>query len=155
LRQQFSNTNCEKNWVFVVLNNELSVIYEWSPLVICTIEENNIRPIIIKEMPNLFSYIRGSTCASIDPETNEKWFICHLVSHQNPRQYYHIFSIFDENMNLLKYSAPFKFENKPIEYCLSLLIENNKILINYSTWDRTTQIGIYDKNYIETLLIDA
>jgi glycosyltransferase involved in cell wall biosynthesis len=155
LYQQFSNTICEKNWVFVILNNEMHIIYEWSPLVICTIEENNIKPIISKKMPNLFSHIRGSTCASIDPETSEKWFICHLVSYENPREYYHIFSVFDENMNLLKYSAPFKFENKSIEYCLSLLIQNNKILINYSTWDRTTQIGIYDKNYIETLLINA
>ena len=152
LYQKFSNTNCEKNWVFVVLNNELHVIYEWAPLVICEIKENNIIPILTKDMPPFFSYIRGSTCASIDPETEQKWFICHLVHHTNPRQYYHIFSVFDENMNLLKYSAPFKFENQAIEYCLSLVIENNKILINYSTWDRTTQIGIYDKNYINTLL---
>ena len=33
------------------------------------------------------------------------------------------------------------------------LIENDKILINYSTWDKTTQIGIYDKKYIQSLLL--
>ncbi len=104
-------------------------------------------------MPNFFSIIRGSTCESIDLETGEKWFICHFVSHENPRRYYHIFVLFDNNLNLLKYSGPFKFENQAIEYCLSLLIENDKILINYSTWDKTTQIGIYDKNYIQSLLL--
>jgi tetratricopeptide (TPR) repeat protein len=153
LHQDFSNTNCEKNCVFTTLNDELRVIYKWSPLVICEIKENYIVPIISKNMPPFFSIIRGSTCESVDLETGEKWFICHFVSYENPRKYYHIFVVFDDNLNLLKYSAPFKFENQAIEYCLSLLIENDTILINYSTWDKTTQIGIYDKKYIQSLLI--
>jgi glycosyltransferase involved in cell wall biosynthesis len=153
LQQNFSNTICEKNWIFTTLNDELYVIYEWSPLVICEIQENYIIPIISKNMPPFFSIIRGSTCESIDLETGEKWFICHFVSYETPRKYYHIFVLFDNNLNLLKYSAPFKFENQAIEYCLSLLIENDTILINYSTWDKTTQIGIYDKNYIKSLLL--
>ena len=153
LQQSFSDTSCEKNWVFTTFNGELHIIYKWSPLVICEIKENNIVPIIFKNMPNFFSIIRGSTCESIDLETNEKWFICHFVSHENPRKYYHIFVVLDNNLNLLKYSAPFKFENEPIEYCLSILIENEQIIINYSTWDRTTKIGIYDKKYIQSLLV--
>ena len=55
-------------------------------------------------------------------------------------------------MNLLRYSAPFKFEGEPIEYCLSIIVDNEKIIINYSTWDRTTKISIYNKEYIESLL---
>jgi len=155
LQQNFLSTNCEKNWVFTTLNNELYVIYKWAPLVICEIKENYIIPIISKNMPPFFSIIRGSTCESIDLETREKWFICHFVSYENPRRYYHIFVVFDDNLNLLKYSAPFKFENEPIEYCLSILIENEQIFINYSTWDKTTKIGIYNKTYINTLLIEV
>ena len=153
LQQNFSNTNCEKNWIFTTLNDELLVIYKWSPLVICEIKENHIIPVISKNMPSFFSIIRGSTCESIDLETREKWFICHFVSHETPRKYYHIFVVLDDNLNLLKYSAPFKFENEFIEYCLSISIENEKIFINYSTWDKTTKIGIYDKKYIESLLL--
>jgi glycosyltransferase involved in cell wall biosynthesis len=153
LQQNFSNTSCEKNWVFTMLNDELHIIYKWSPLMICKIDKNNIIPIISKNMPLFFSIIRGSTCETIDLETNEKWFICHFVSYENPRKYYHIFVVLDNNFNLLKYSAPFKFENEPIEYCLSMLIKNEQIVINYSTWDRTTKIGIYDKKYIQSLLM--
>jgi glycosyltransferase involved in cell wall biosynthesis len=153
LHQAFSNTNCEKNWVFTTFNDKLYVIYEWSPLVICKIEENHIIPIISKNMPPFFSIIRGSTCEAIDLETREKWFICHFVSYETPRRYYHIFVVLDDNLNLLKYSAPFKFENEPIEYCLSILIKNEQIFINYSTWDKTTKIRIYDKKYIESLLL--
>jgi hypothetical protein len=60
--------------------------------------------------------------------------------------------VFDDNMQLLRYSAPFKFEGEPIEYCLSIVVEDERVLLNYSTWDRTTKIGVYDKEYIEGLL---
>jgi hypothetical protein len=52
----------------------------------------------------------------------------------------------------LRYSAPFKFDGEPIEYCLSLVVEDDRVLINYSNWDRTTTIGVYDKKYIDSLI---
>jgi hypothetical protein len=89
---------------------------------------------------------------TITYEENEIWFVCHLVSYENPRHYYHIIVVFDEDMQLLRYSAPFKFEGESIEYCLSVVVEDDKVLLNYSTWDRTTKVGVYDKEYIESLL---
>jgi hypothetical protein len=118
-------------------------------------------------MPKLFSKVRGSTCGfnyikKIDENSNgnikisieetEIWFVGHIVSYENPRHYYHIISVFDSDMNLIRYSAPFKFEGEPIEYCLSIIVEDNRVLINYSTWDRTTRIGVYDKNYIDSIV---
>jgi tetratricopeptide (TPR) repeat protein len=156
LTQTFHNTECEKNWVFVDYNNSTHIIYNWHPLQICKINSNNTLDLVIKkEMPLIFSRIRGSTCGfkylNISLNT-EIWFVTHIVSYENPRHYYHLISVFDQNMNLLKYSAPFKFEGEPIEYCLSILVEHNRVLINYSTWDRTTRIGIYDKIYIDSIL---
>jgi hypothetical protein len=75
-----------------------------------------------------------------------------MVSYENPRHYYHIIAVFDENMQLLRYSAPFKFEGEPIEYCLSVVVEDDRVLLNFSSWDRTTKLGVYDKEYIESLL---
>ena len=37
------------------------------------------------------------------------------------------------NLNLLRYSAPFKFEGEPIEYCLSIVVEDDRVILNYST----------------------
>ena len=51
-------------------------------------------------------------------------------------------------MNLLRYSYPFKFEGEPIEYCLGIVVEDENVVLTYSTWDRTSKIAIYDKNYI-------
>ncbi len=171
LKQNIKETSCEKNWVFVDYKGETSIIYEWFPLKICKLnnETNIINLIEIKNMPNLFSKVRGSTCGfiynkkinsnisnneniSVEAYETEIWFIGHIVSYESPRHYYHIISVFDSNMNLLRYSAPFKFEGEPIEYCLSILVEDERVLINYSTWDRTTRIGIYDKNYIDSII---
>jgi hypothetical protein len=117
-------------------------------------------------MPKIFSHARGSSCGFkyskkmtnnngnivITYEESEIWFVVHMVSYENPRHYYHIIAVFDENMQLLRYSAPFKFEGEPIEYCLSVVVEDDRVLLNFSSWDRTTKLGVYDKEYIEGLL---
>ena len=172
LKTNFTNSTCEKNWVYVNYKNSTHVIYDWYPLKICKLNnETNILSLLeTRKMPNFFKKIRGSTCGfnyfkklegnnnnngniPIDIVESEVWFVTHIVSYENPRCYYHVIVIFDSNMNLLRYSAPFKFEGEPIEYCLSIVVEDERVLINYSTWDRTTRIGIYDKKYIETLII--
>ena len=175
LKQQFNNTHCEKNWVFVNYNNNNHIIYDWHPLRICKLQENNeINVVATKNTPKIFSYVRGSSCGfnyvkklgslidenmntideniNIDIIESEIWFINHIVSYENPRHYYHIISVFDSNMNLLRYSAPFKFEGEPIEYCLSIVVEDERVLINYSVWDRTTRIGVYNKKYIDSIV---
>jgi tetratricopeptide (TPR) repeat protein len=180
LNCSFNNSSCEKNWVYVNYKNSTHIIYKWNPLQICkinSINENTIDLIENKEMPKIFSHIRGSTCGfkyvknfnkniCVDyfdsysdisniifkHEEIEIWFVLHLVSYETPRHYYHIIAVFDKNMNLLRYSAPFKFQDIPIEYCLSIVVENDRVLMNYSGWDRTTRIGIYDKEYIDSIL---
>jgi tetratricopeptide (TPR) repeat protein len=180
LKQSFKETSCEKNWIFVDYKNKTHIIYEWHPLTICTLENNNLTIVERKVMPKVFSRVRGSSSGFVYTKINklddnnndddgdnnnnniniqintiesEIWFVTHIVSYDIPRHYYHIISVFDLNMNLLRYSAPFKFEGKPIEFCLSIIVEDERVLINYSTQDKTTRIGIYDKKYIDSLLL--
>ena len=169
IKTDFSNSNCEKNWVFVDYKNSTHVIYNWYPLKICKTNKNKsiLSSVEEKEMPKIFSRVRGSTCGFkyckkldkthngnilIDITEEEIWFVTHIVSYETPRHYYHIIVVFDKDMKLLRYSAPFKFEGDPIEYCLSILVEDDRVIINYSTWDRTTRIGIYDKKYIDSIV---
>lgn len=153
ITQNFKNTDCEKNWVFVHFNNSTHIVYEWYPLCICKInnDTNILDKVCVREMPLIFSKVRGSSCGFAFNE-NEIWFVNHIVSYESPRHYYHIISVFDINMQLLRYSAPFKFEGEAIEYCLSIAVEDDRVLMNYSTWDRTTIIGVYDKKYIDSIV---
>ena len=150
LKQKFKVTACEKNWEFVSYNDNIYIIYEWFPLKLCMIENNNLVVKKEQKMPNIFKHIRGSSCGFNYNETI--WFVVHLVSYDSPRHYYHMIVVFDKNMNLQRYSAPFKFEGEPIEYCLSINIRDKEVYMNYSTWDRTTRIGVYNLDYIESIL---
>ena len=153
--------------VYVDYNNSTHIIYEWFPLKLCKISDNTLSLIETKTMPLIFSRIRGSTCGfkyskptrentqgniNIQMTEDEIWFVTHIVSYEQPRHYYHVIVVFDRNMSLLRYSAPFKFEGESIEYCLSIIVEDKRVLINYSTWDRTTRIGVYDKKYIDSIV---
>jgi len=160
IKASFSNNICEKNWVYVIVDDELFVVYQWYPLKICKIEErrekekksvHTLKLIKNQEMPMIFDKIRGSTCGF--NFENEIWFIVHMVSYENPRHYYHLFVIFDEKMKLLRYSAPFKFEGEPIEYCVGLIVEPERVVIPYSVWDRTSRIAVFDKKYIDDKII--
>lgn len=152
LTQNFNRTTCEKNWTYVTIDNELYIVYSWSPLKICSLNEdtNEIKLKYEINMPLMYKHIRGSTCGY--QYDNEIWFISHISHYSSPREYYHIISVFDKNMKLIRHSAPFKFEGESIEFCLSIVVEENRVLINYSTWDRTTRIGIYDKTYIDSIV---
>lgn len=154
--QSFKQTDCEKNWVFFKsnINCKEQIIYSWFPLLICDLDENNkqLIPVSKQPMPKMFRYIRGSSCGF--NYNNEIWFITHLVSYESPRWYYNCIVVFDNNMKLLRYTPPFKLDNTPIEYTLSIIVEDDKVIIPYSKWDRETIIGIYDKQYIEKLFLN-
>lgn len=150
LQTNFSNAYCEKNWVYVDYKNDNHLIYKWYPLTICKRDDDIISIVEEKQMPKIFSRMRGSSCGF--KYENECWFVTHLVSYESPRHYYHMICVFDQDMNLLRYSAPFKFEGICIEFCLSIVVNKEEVMMNYSTLDRTTRIGIYDKQYIESIL---
>jgi tetratricopeptide (TPR) repeat protein len=168
INQNFCQSQCEKNWVYVDYDNSTHIIYKWYPLQICKLKEDSKNIEIIKNinMPRIFSHARGSSCGfkyskqtintngniTITYKEDEIWFVVHFVSYETPRNYYHMIVVLNENMQLLRYSAPFKFEGEPIEYCLSIVVEDKRVLLNYSTWDRTTKIAVYDKEYVEGLL---
>jgi len=157
INPSFHRLDCEKNWVYFIYNGEMSIIYKWFPLTICSIDSTTTgndsllnKKLEGMQMPLIFQRVRGSTCGF--SYKDEIWFICHIVSYETPRHYYHIFVVFDKNMEKIKYSAPFKFGESSIEYCLGLVVEDDRVLVTYSEWDRTTNIAVYDKKYIDTII---
>ena len=169
------NKDCEKNWVFYNdTQGDVKLIYQWYPLTICRIKNNNniydmsnnmnsnncnggnysdMKPMLEvlekKDMPIYFQNVRGSSNGC---ELNgEIWFLCHIVEYSQPREYYHIFAVFDKKtMNIKRWSHLFKFEGEKIEYALGLVVEEKRIIISYSKWDSEPTIGIYDKEKVES-----
>jgi hypothetical protein len=152
-------SSCEKNWTYVKYKGKTHIIYNWFPLKICKVNKPKIDMLELVEertMPAIFKHARGSSCGSIYKDklgNDEVWFIVHLVSYEKPRYYYHMLVVFDVDMNLLRYSAPFKFEGECIEYCIGLIVEEERVIIPYSTMDRTSKVAVYSKAYIDSKII--
>ena len=167
------NKGCEKNWVFYNdSNGDLSVIYQWYPLIIgkisndtenttenttvnTTVNTNNTeikKPKLeikqTKDMPHYFKNTRGSSNGC--EYNGEIWFLCHVVEYSQPREYYHFFAIFDKKtMDIKRWSQLFKFEGEKIEYALGMIVESDRIIISYSKWDSEPAIGVFDKSKID------
>jgi len=142
LKSGFTNHDCEKNWCLY----SDGIVYQWYPLTLCKLNDLVLEKVSEKPMPKFFRYIRGSTNGF--SYKDEIWFVTHMVSYETPRHYYHVIVVLDADMNLVRYSYPFKFEGEPIEYCLGIVVEDENVILTYSTWDRTSKIAIYNKNYI-------
>ena len=147
------NFSVEKNWVYTEWQKEVCMVYQWSPLKIGKVDTNNKLNIVYsKNMPGIFRRCRGSTNGFIF--NDEIWFVTHVVSFEAPRRYYHMFVVFDKEYTKCRYTAPYKFSTSPIEFCLGLIVENDKIIVSYSTMDNNSYVGIVNKSYIQSLLIE-
>ena len=140
----------EKNWSFVNYKDKLCIVYNWFPLQIGEINYilSTMDIIEIKyNIPEFFKDSRGSTPGYI--YNNEIWFILHKALYgNNIKNYQHFFAVFDLDMNLLRYSELFKFENNDIEFCTSLIVKQTEIILGYSLFDNQSIIAIYDINNI-------
>ena len=133
------NKSWEKNWVLFDNHSELGIIYKWAPLTVCKLKKNVISITREIEMPSLFKYVRGSTNGFTFKD--EIWFVTHI--NQNG-DYFHLFVIFDLDMNPKRYSELFKFENCSVEFCLGLILEDERIILSYSTMDATSKLMILE-----------
>jgi hypothetical protein len=154
----------EKNWVLFENNEkQLKMIYRWNPLTIgnivpiqgkeTNIGSNGISPISKMEItdeidtPHFFKWLRGSTNGiNIG---NEIWFLCHLVSYEERRFYYHCIVVLDsKTMKLKKYTKLFTFEKSPVEYTLGMVLIDETLLIGYSIMDKETKyMGINTNDF--------
>ena len=145
----------EKNWtLFTNQEGERRVVYKWSPLTICELQNNLVRVIRELPMPHIFKELRGSSNGVTIG--NEIWFLCHLVSYEHRRYYYHMFVVINNaNYQLIRYSNLFTFNKCQVEYTLGFVYmkEDNKFLIGYSSNDNTTNYMLINKDAIDNLFV--
>jgi hypothetical protein len=105
------------------------------------------------ETPLLFKYFRGSTNGL--RIGNEIWFMCHVVSYEDRRYYYHVFITLDaETYEVRRYTPFFTFEGEKVEYTLGFVYrrEGNQFLIGYSKMDNSTHYLAVKKSVIEGMM---
>jgi hypothetical protein len=145
----------EKNWVlFYDCEKGEKCVYGWYPLIIGIIHPNGVFDPIIKKdnVPAFFKSLRGSTNGIVIDD--EIWFICHMVSYEDRRNYYHIMVVLNRNTyELISYTPFWTFQKIKVEYTLGMVFINNHFLIGYSTMDNTTNYTFISKNVFDDMMI--
>jgi glycosyltransferase involved in cell wall biosynthesis len=106
--------------------------------------------------PPVFKHVRGSTNGVTIG--NEVWFICHVVSYEDRRYYYHVFVVLDATTYRVKQYTPlFTFDGTKVEYTLGFVYEPTAatFLIGYSKMDRSTEFLRVSKPVVNSMMILA
>jgi len=143
-------TSCEKNWVF--LPGSTRMVYKWKPFTVFDVEGGTLKEHNSK-MPRLFELARGSSNGVVFG--GETWFVVHYV-HQyeaEPRFYYHSLVVLDDDLRCKRYTLPFKFSDSPVEICLGLVVEEDRILLSHSGNDGSSLVSVYSHDAFQTLWI--
>jgi len=164
----------EKNWVlFNGADGKTKTVYGWHNLVIGDIvpdEESDIdsddeiesNPVSVGyvfkktheiKTPPIFKYFRGSTNGLLIGD--EIWFICHVVSYEDRRYYYHVIFTLDATTYEVKRFTPlFTFEGEKVEYTLGFIYreEEDTFWIGYSKMDRSTHYMAITKSEVVSLM---
>ena len=152
LSMKNAHRSTEKNWVICPDGH---MIYHWNPSIIVG---DIISTEFIKKkenpVPYFFRFLRGSTNGVL--VKNELWFICHAVSYEDRRYYYHVVLVLDPETHVLKrYTPLFTFEGAHVEYTLGFayLDEADQLLIGYSVYDKTTKYVQMPRTFFESDMV--
>lgn len=139
----------EKNWVMFANDETVRMVYNWYPMVLGVVKDDVLEKTHSIQTPYIFKYFRGSTNGIV--VGNEIWFMCHVVSYEDRRYYYHVMVMLDKKTLLLKnYTKMFTFKKEKVEYCLGMDVFDEKVMLGYSTMDRETHYMNMDKSWFES-----
>ena len=149
----------EKNWVLFedLDTGKLKVVYKWHPLIIGELESDKVKETHDfghENTPACLKSVRGSTNGVLID--GEWWFLCHLVSYEDRRYYYHMFVVLDPvTCEVKRYSKYFTFEGAKVEYTLGFGVDNwSRFIIGYSVMDSTTKYMAVQRSNINALFPD-
>jgi tetratricopeptide (TPR) repeat protein len=146
----------EKNWVlFQDMLGAVKCVYEWSPLTVADIVGGNLENIVRRsDVPSFFSKLRGSTHGVA--VGSDIWFLCHAVSYEDRRYYYHIVVVLSGFDYSVKSYTPFwTFEREKVEYSLGMIYraQTDDFFIGYSVMDRETKYITIEKRTFDDMMI--
>jgi len=146
------NHQIEKNWVWIPHGNGHKLVYHWYPFTV----GDEVDGVFVKThdlaTPPRFRNLRGSTNGVVIE--GDVWLICHAVSYEDRRYYYHMVVVLDgSTLQVKKYSPFFNFDKEKVEYTLGFTWDpvSDELLIGYSLMDCRTEYMSVPRKSIEFL----
>lgn len=151
---------CEKNWLPFVKNNEIYVIYSYTPLVIYKMQFISDTHYSMKQVPlpnktltHDFSRFSGSA-APIEFDKGYLLLVHETIYDDVQRNYMHRFLYMDPDFTIKKASKPFTFLHKGIEYCCGMTIDHSdkNLILAVGIEDREAYLFTVDLETVRGLL---
>lgn len=137
---------CEKNWIPVLIHNEINIIYSWFPLTLAKVDGNDVKIYREIKTPNIFKWIKGSS--NLVKVENEFWCVVHSTIESRPRVYLHYIVVLDSNLEIIKYSLPFVFFKTSIEYNIGFMVKDEFLYFTISQFDANpTRLKCHQSNF--------
>lgn len=144
----------EKNWAMFEYNGEIRFVYQWYPIQIGKVVSSKLDIVIQRDHDlDLFKRVKGSSCGVYDSVSGCLWFLVHVRTDNEFRQYYHMLVLLDPNtFAIQKVSCPFTFEKERVEFGMGLIVEPTRVVMTYTVFDETARVVVFERQKIESTL---
>lgn len=141
-----------KNWMPVVIGNKLLLVTDVDPLMVYEFENGTMIPVHMEHRKkNNFLVHGGSNIISIGG--NFIGIVHGRFEFERGRWFYwHAIANFQQNFNDVVIGRPFYFEDRQIEFCLSIDKRDNNLVVPYSVDDATLSMLKFDLESLEVLM---
>jgi hypothetical protein len=126
----------EKNWMPVVYEGELLIVYSCSPTVVLHVTDSAVNEIIRHPGPVIARDFRGGSQGV--PVEDGYLFVVHelVVSDRGGRVYLHRFVRTDRDLRITDISLPFYFIHPTVEFCCGLAVGTDDVVVSFGFQDR-------------------
>jgi predicted GH43/DUF377 family glycosyl hydrolase len=148
-------TRHEKNWMPVVVGDELHLIYSCFPTRVlrCDLSMGRLETIVHRPAPSVAAGFRGgSQGVTVDQGTL-------AVVHEVPefdgrRSYRHRFVLFDGEYKIVAVSPPFCLASPEVEFCPGLARRDGELLLTFGIGEKAAYVAAVDERSVLALLRD-
>lgn len=147
---------CEKNWLPIIRDNALQLIYSYDPFVVYKPDmDTGVSETVENYIPDHdFSQFRGSAA----PIAFEDGYLM-LVHETIPlpdyeRRYTHRFVYMDKDLHITKVSRPFIFRHSGVEFCCGMVIDHSgtKLVMPIGIEDQEAFLCVVELNTVRSML---
>jgi hypothetical protein len=141
----------EKNWVPIVKDGNLYLIYSFDPMVVYEFHKGNLR--LVKGEPTRKGDfpLRGGT--PLMPWNGYHVGLVHAVQLKRKKYYLHAFVALDSNFDVVELSEFFYIQRPGIEFAAGLLEHKGDFLVSYGVADRVSSFCLLPFARIAPMMI--
>ncbi len=149
----------EKNWIPIVLKDELKFIYSFKPLVVMKPQDGRAVTEIGRASADLPHFIRGGT--GFIPWGDNYLAVIHFPPVGHPdigkeKKYgIHAFIVIDCKFEILEISDPFFIHRRGIEFAAGLVDMGEHLLLSYGLGDRIAALAKIEKSLVQHYVLTS